>query len=498
VTQSENTTVAAMFTAKGTPTAQVKITKTGSGTGKVTSSPAGIDCGNTCTFLFNKDSQVTLSAAPDAESKFTNWSGACIGPAPTCTLTLNASKSVTAVFDAKAGPFTLKITRAGSARGLVTSEPAGIRCGSTCSFVFSANTQVKLTANANLGHTFASWGSACSGTTTTCTVTMDASKSVTATFSVTTDLLITKADSPDPASSSTNITYAINVTNEGPGNATGVRVTDPLPNGVSFVSAQASQGSCVNNNGTVQCTLGNIRADASAEVTIVVKPIKEGNITNTASVSSETVDPNSSNNSASTTTTVGTPCTNVSVTSQPASVVFNFSQSKAVKRNITITILNRGNGPRKVTALTPQTGEPFTIASISPKLSATIRKGGSLRLIVQTQRAAGLPPVTATRPYFNVTLDCGTYNSANELLSLAPFRADARLLNPENQVEMNIFTLSGRLLSERSGDQGLLLLPLENPLENLLPSGVYLSVLSVRRATGELLYREVQKIILKR
>ncbi len=500
VTLDDNKTVAATFTPKGggTQTVQVKITKTGSGTGKVTSAPAGIDCGSMCSFIFNKDTQVTLTAAPDAASKFTNWSGACSGTATTCTLNLTASKNVTAVFDAKAGPFMLKVTRAGSARGLVTSNPTGINCGSTCSFVFSANTQVKLTANANLGYTFAGWGGACSGTATTCTVTMDSSKSVTATFNVTTDLSIAKTDSPDPASTATNITYIISITNDGPGNATGVKVTDPLPTGVSFVSAQASQGSCTSTAGSVQCTLGNVRADASAEVTIVVKPTKEGNVTNTASVSSETSDPNLSNNSASTTTAVGSPCTNVSVTSQPASIVFNASQGNPVKKNITVTILNRGNSTRNITALTPQTGEPFTIVSISPKLPASIRKGGSLRLIVQTQRAAGLPAVTATRPYFNVALDCGTYNSANESFLPILLGFDARPMSKENQFRAQVFTLAGRLLAEQSGDHDLLWSPLPEKIEAPLPNGVYLYVLSVRQNTGELLYREVQKIVVQR
>jgi hypothetical protein len=66
--------------------------------------------------------------------------------------------------------------------GTVTSSPAGINCGSTCSFTFSAGASVTLTATSQRGYRFAGWsGGTCSGTGT-CTVTMAGATSVTATF----------------------------------------------------------------------------------------------------------------------------------------------------------------------------------------------------------------------------------------------------------------------------------------------------------------------------
>ena len=78
--------------------------------------------------------------------------------------------------------FTLKISKNGTGAGTVTSSPAGISCGSTCSHNYSSGTQVTLTASAGAGSTFAGWsGSGCSGTGT-CKVTMSAAMSVTARF----------------------------------------------------------------------------------------------------------------------------------------------------------------------------------------------------------------------------------------------------------------------------------------------------------------------------
>ena len=85
----------------------------------------------------------------------------------------------------------LSVSKAGAGSGTVTSEPAGISCGATCSAQFNAGTQVILTATPNSDSTFTGWSDACTGTGT-CDVTMDTAKSVTATFTLTPDT------TPDP------------------------------------------------------------------------------------------------------------------------------------------------------------------------------------------------------------------------------------------------------------------------------------------------------------
>jgi hypothetical protein len=89
------------------------------------------------------------------------------------------------IFSASAGaPQTLTLSKSGSGTGTVTSNPAGINCGSTCSFDYANETTVTLTATPAVGSTFTGWtGGSCSGTGT-CNVTMNAAKTITAGFTV--------------------------------------------------------------------------------------------------------------------------------------------------------------------------------------------------------------------------------------------------------------------------------------------------------------------------
>jgi uncharacterized repeat protein (TIGR02543 family) len=95
---------------------------------------------------------------------------------------MSAAQSVTATFTLNT--YALTVTKAGTGSGTVTSSPSGIDCGTTCSYSFNYNTSIILTAAASTGSTFTSWGGTCSGSLSTCTVTMDSGKSVTATFTL--------------------------------------------------------------------------------------------------------------------------------------------------------------------------------------------------------------------------------------------------------------------------------------------------------------------------
>jgi hypothetical protein len=83
------------------PVHQLSIAKTGEGTGRVTSAPAGIDCGVNCAESVADGSTITLTATADSDSEFTGWSGACSGTG-TCVVTVEADTSVVANFAKKA------------------------------------------------------------------------------------------------------------------------------------------------------------------------------------------------------------------------------------------------------------------------------------------------------------------------------------------------------------------------------------------------------------
>nr|WP_275284988.1 DUF1566 domain-containing protein [Thiospirillum jenense] len=193
VTANQATTsVTATFAAN---TSTYSLTTSVNGIGSVTSNPAGITCGTDCSETFAANTVVTLTATPLLNATFTGWGGACSGTATTCTVTMSAAQSVTATFAANTSTYSL--TTSVNGIGSVTSNPAGITCGTDCSETFAANTVVTLTATPLLNATFTGWGGACSGTATTCTVTMSAAQSVTATFAAPLALLSVTLDQPD-------------------------------------------------------------------------------------------------------------------------------------------------------------------------------------------------------------------------------------------------------------------------------------------------------------
>jgi serine protease len=82
---------------------QLSVSKSGTGTGTVTSSPTGINCGTTCTALYGSGTPVTLTEAPAPGSTFAGWSGACSGSSTTCSVTMSSAKSVSATFSTSPG-----------------------------------------------------------------------------------------------------------------------------------------------------------------------------------------------------------------------------------------------------------------------------------------------------------------------------------------------------------------------------------------------------------
>src|SRR5215475_6491111 len=166
------------------------------------------------------------------------------------------------------------------------------------------------------------------------------------------DLSITKTDSPDPVIAGTDLTYTINVNNNGSGPAVFAQWQDTLPAGTRLQSFSGAAGwSCVTPSigfgGVITCKKDTMAASESAGFTVVVRvdagAADGSTLSNTATVSSTVSDPNSANNSATATTTVirRADLQVVSKVDAPDPVILNTP--------LTYTITLRNNGPSVAT-----------------------------------------------------------------------------------------------------------------------------------------------------
>jgi uncharacterized repeat protein (TIGR01451 family) len=121
------------------------------------------------------------------------------------------------------------------------------------------------------------------------------------TVSAVADLSVSKSDSPDPVVAGTDLTYTISVQNLGPSAAPAtVTLTDTLPPQLTFQSASGAGWSCGETGGVVTCTRSGLAVGPAPDVTLVAAVDRNavGSISNTATVSSPTVDPNAANDTA--------------------------------------------------------------------------------------------------------------------------------------------------------------------------------------------------------
>lgn len=183
------------------------------------------------------------------------------------------------------------------------------------------------------------------------------------------DLSGTKTDTPDPVIAGNLLTYTITANNAGPSAALNLKINDPLPTGTVFISAAASPGAtlttpAVNANGTVTAiwdaaggTPGGLTGPGvTRTLTIVVRVCADfqqilglsdaqmctPNLTDTATISSDTTDPNPGNNTASATTTVQAQSDLSISKSGPTQAVYSTTNSPS---NITYTINFSNAGP---------------------------------------------------------------------------------------------------------------------------------------------------------
>jgi hypothetical protein len=161
------------------------VGRSGTGSGTVTSSVAGITCGSDCTEVYVNGTTVSLTATAASGSLFAGWSGNadCMDG----SVTVNANINCTATFNLASGyalttSIVNEVTSSGSASGKVVSNPVGIDCGTDCAETYASGRVITLTPVPAANSRFAGWTG--DADCTDGSVTMNANKGCTAKFAV--------------------------------------------------------------------------------------------------------------------------------------------------------------------------------------------------------------------------------------------------------------------------------------------------------------------------
>ncbi|WP_299620499.1 autotransporter domain-containing protein [uncultured Tateyamaria sp.] len=208
------------------------------------------------------------------------------------------------------------------------------------------------------------------------------------------DLNVTLADTPDPVNAASNISYSVDVTNDGPSQAANAVATFTLDGGLSLVS---TTGCTEDPNGVTTCSLGAIALNDTASFTVVASGTDDeaGDVTSSVSVASDATDPITTDNIAQATTTV-TQVADIAV------VISDGLTSALAGNNITYTLNVANFGPSTDPAVRiVDTFDPNTTCTFSP----VFLNGGSL--VSSTTVAGGFDQTVSLpsggRAFYNVS-----------------------------------------------------------------------------------------------
>ena len=396
---SDDTT--SVVTIVGAPQADLAVKKTGP-----SFAIAGSQVTYTLTVKNNGPSPanaVSLTDPAPAGLSFTSMSGACIGTFPCSlgTMAAGATATVTAVY----------------------SIPPGYNGVSP--FVNTATVSSTTTDPNNANN----------------------SSSVSTTVSASADLQVTKTG-PASVNPGNQVTYTITVLNNGPSHATSVYLDDPLPPGTGFVSATAPCAAGFFS----PCSLGTINAGSSVTITVVLN-VPGGyvgsSLTNTATATTSTPDPNTSNNTSSATTAVGTADLQVTK-SGPASI------TPGQQITYTIAVLNNGPSAAAGVVLSDPTPAGLTFVSASapcgggfPCTIGAISSGATTTITAVYQvppSYSGANPITNTASVTSTSVDPNSGNdTSTKTISVLPASADLAVtksgpasINPGQQITYTI------------------------------------------------------------
>jgi uncharacterized repeat protein (TIGR01451 family) len=194
-----------------------------------------------------------------------------------------------------------------------------------------------------------------------------------------------------------NVTYTVTVTNGGPNDAANTVLTYTLDPNLKFVSANSPFS--VSGN-VVTFSLGTVANGATVTVTITAQAIEDGNLTNVASVSSSTSDPNQGNNSQNASTTVTEPSivppsSTVTVTAKRISNLqtATFTHANGVEPASAFSAtINWGDGRTSAGTIT-QSGSTYIVTG-----SHNYKQPGTHTVTTTVVEAGSPPNVIVTTP----------------------------------------------------------------------------------------------------
>ncbi|MEK7092582.1 MAG: hypothetical protein AAB907_03080, partial [Patescibacteria group bacterium] len=158
----------------------------------ITCTPAQIKSGTQCLVCNAQGTAYGADNSKCAQGQTCNAQGQCVS---------------------EVGAYGLTVTKQGTGQGTITSNPAGINCGTDCQESYNSGTQVTLTASAstNPQSTFVNWGGECTSTQNTCTLILNSDKTVTATFDLLLDTTAPTVTINSPTTQTSTSPISINV-----------------------------------------------------------------------------------------------------------------------------------------------------------------------------------------------------------------------------------------------------------------------------------------------
>ncbi len=232
------------------------------------------------------------------------------------------------------------------------------------------------------------------------------------------DLSIVKTDNPDPVIAGNLLTYTIEATNNGPSAALNMMISDPIPAGTVFISAVASAGAtlitpAVNTNGLVKATWdaaggtpsGFTGPGVKRMLTIVVRVCPEVTcdtiLSNTATTTSLTPDPNPANNSDTEDTTVKAQSDLMIMKSGPAEAPYSTTGYDSIV-TYTLSFSNKGPSNAAGTKIVDVLPKGFEVTDLTSSVPGTIFD------------------VTTTNGISTVTANLGILGAANQCVTTYP------------------------------------------------------------------------------